>query len=64
MKGYYLLGQRHTAYGLFELWESETWGEDAPAKVTLNGLCVGNTWDDLNTFIKEYLEDTLSIYEY
>lgn len=56
MKGYYLLTQRHTAYGTFELWESENWGEDAPAKVTLNGVYVGETWDSLDVFIKEYME--------
>ena len=42
--------------GLFELWESKKYGDVAPAKVTLNGDEVGETWDSLTDFYKEGYE--------
>lgn len=50
MKGYYRIDKARYTEGLFELWESKKFGDEAPAKVTLNGIEVGETWDSLDEF--------------
>lgn len=54
MKGYCKIDERRFMEGLFELWEDEFFGDDAPAKVTLNGKEVGETWDSLPEFYSEF----------
>lgn len=54
---HYLIDYRITPFGVFRLWESKIYGDEARSKVTLNGYVIGETWDDLNTFIKEYISE-------
>ena len=59
--GYYKIYEVKTVYGLFELWEDETYGDEVPAMVTLNNIKVGVTYDSLETFIKDnyYIEEEM-----
>lgn len=52
MKGYYRIDK----FGLFELWESEKYGDEVPAKVTFKGQIIGETYDSLENFLKVYLD--------
>jgi hypothetical protein len=56
MKGYYKISEMRTAKGLFELWESKKYGDEVAAKVTLCGIEIGETWNDLRTFINDEME--------
>ena len=53
MKNYYKIDEKITMFGIFELWESEIYGEESPGLVTLNSLKVGYTYDSLNDFIND-----------
>lgn len=53
MKNYYVIDELICCLGKFELWESEIYGEDAIAIVTLNGVKVGATFDSLSLFVRE-----------
>lgn len=55
MVGYYKLSERHTAKGLFELWESEKYGDEVPSIVTLNGIEFSATFDTLDEFLQLFL---------
>ena len=57
MNGYYRIDKARYMEGLFELWESKVFGDEAPTKVTLNGVEVGETWDSLAVFYNEYYEN-------
>ena len=54
MKGYYKISEARVMEGLLELWESNKYGDEAPAKVvTLNGKEIGETWESLMDFYTE-----------
>ncbi len=53
MKGYYKIDTQVSPIGKFELWESERYGDEAPAVVTLDGEPFGETWDSLWQFLKD-----------
>lgn len=56
LHNYEMICARYTPYGKFELWESKLFGDEVPCIVTLEGTKVGETFDSLNSFVKEYLE--------
>lgn len=57
MKEYYKISEMVTPQGLLELWESKKFGDEVAAKVTLCGIEIGKTYDDLRTYYyDEYLE--------
>lgn len=56
MNNYTKIDQRHTEYGLFELWEHKVKGDTVSCVMTLNGESVLKTYDTLDIAIKEYLD--------
>ena len=57
MQGYTEIECIITTEGRFQLWESNRFGEDSPAIVTLNGEIIGITWDGLILFIDEWRDN-------
>ena len=53
MQGYEEIARTRNEYGLFVLWESQKYGDEAPAKVTRNGVVIGSTFDNLFQFLDE-----------
>ena len=53
MRGYHEIARTRNCYGLFILWEHDFFGDEAPAIVTRNGVKVGTTWDDLQTYLDD-----------
>lgn len=54
MKNYTKIDERHTEYGLFELWVHNTKGETVPCIVTLNDYILCGTYDTLDTVVESY----------
>ena len=50
MQGYYPVDSMKVPEGTLVMWESKLYGEEARAKVTLNGKEVGTTWETLVDF--------------
>lgn len=49
-----IIDEKTECDGLWQLWESNKYGDEREAIVTLNGQMIGKTWDGLFTFIAEY----------
>lgn len=56
MKRHYVIAERLTGQGLFQLWEHEDYGDEVAAILTLDGVQVCHTWDDIDTSIRDYIE--------
>lgn len=55
--GYYEIDIKEDECGVWQLWESLTFGDLEPCIVTLAGVEMGTTWDCLDVFVSEYLAE-------
>ncbi len=53
MKGYTVIDEVKKPEGLYQLWESNRFGDEVAAPVTLNGERIGETYDRLEEWIDE-----------
>ena len=54
---HYKIDEIQVMEGKLELWESKKYGDERKAIVTINGEIIGKTWESLNTFYEEEMQD-------